>query len=100
MKNVETRIETTHQFIDMLRELISNFNFKRTEQNENYEMCLVTFTDHMCWSSQICAEYFIALDKLVRQAMSNLNVSRDYLNGAANANSMSLITVNPELTQN
>jgi len=93
MKKEIIKMGTTHCFIQRLTELIARFSTRQAEQMENYDIGLLTFTDHVIWMRQLGDEYLVELDAIVRQAMSDLQVSKDYLKGAAHSHSMSLCDI-------
>lgn len=81
---------TTYCFIQRLQELISRYNGRQNDTVENYNMGLTTFTEKVYQLQDIGLEYIIELTALVRQAKSDLQVSDDYLKGAAHSHSMTI----------
>ena len=90
---MRNKIHTTSCFIEQLRELNSTFGTMQKDACENYEMGLTTFAEKTAQLFDICARYFIELDTLVTRAMTELQVNRDYLEGAANSHCMTLSTI-------
>lgn len=90
MKKKIAKMGTTHCFIQRLTEIVAEFSTKQAEQRETYDIGVTTFTDHVIWMRQIGDEYLVELDAIVKQAMSDLQVSKDYLKGAAHSHSMTI----------